>query len=148
MIPALRPMVLADLSAVLVVERAAYFSPWAESHFRDSLRQDHECWVLVAGETFLGHGVLSAAAHEGELLNLCIAPQAQGQGLGAHLLSHLLDRARARACDEVFLEVRDSNGAARRLYRRAGFQEIGRRRGHYPGPEGAEDARVLRRELA
>jgi ribosomal-protein-alanine N-acetyltransferase len=148
MIPTLRPMVLADLSAVLVVERAAYFSPWAESHFRDSLRQDHECWVLVAGETFLGHGVLSAAAHEGELLNLCIAPQAQGQGLGAHLLSHLLDRARARACDEVFLEVRDSNGAARRLYRRAGFQEIGRRRGYYPGPEGAEDARVLRRELA
>lgn len=148
MTPALRPMVLADISAVLVVERAAYFSPWAESHFRDSLRQDHECWVLVAGETFLGHGILSAVAHEGELLNLCVAPEAQGQGLGAHLLSHLLDRARARECDEVFLEVRESNGAARRLYRRAGFQEIGRRRGYYPGPEGAEDARVLRRELA
>jgi ribosomal-protein-alanine N-acetyltransferase len=141
-------MVLADLAAVLAVERAAYFSPWAESHFQDSLRQHHECWVLVAGEAFLGHGILSAVAHEGELLNLCIAPQAQGQGLGAHLLSHLLDRARARECDEVFLEVRDSNGPARRLYRRAGFQEIGRRRGYYPGPEGAEDARVLRRELA
>lgn len=145
-------MVLADLSAVLVVERAAYRSPWAESHFRDSLRQDHECWVLVGdasvNATFLGHGILSAVAHEGELLNLCIAPKAQGQGLGARLLSHLLDRARARDCDEVFLEVRDSNGAARRLYRRAGFREIGRRRGYYPGPEGAEDARVLRRELA
>jgi ribosomal-protein-alanine N-acetyltransferase len=141
-------MVLADLAAVLAVERAAYFSPWAESHFQDSLRQHHECWVLVAGEAFLGHGILSAVAHEGELLNLCIAPQAHGQGLGAHLLSHLLDRARARECDEVFLEVRDSNGPARRLYRRAGFQEIGRRRGYYPGPEGAEDARVLRRELA
>ena len=148
MTPALRPMVLADLAAVLAVERAAYFSPWAESHFRDSLRQAHECWVLVAGEAFLGHGILSAVAHEGELLNLCIAPEAQGQGLGAHLLSHLLDRARARDCDEVFLEVRDSNGPARRLYRRAGFREIGRRRGYYPGPEGAEDARVLRRELA
>jgi ribosomal-protein-alanine N-acetyltransferase len=146
--PALRPMVLADLAAVLAVERAAYFSPWAESHFRDSLRQDHECWVLGAGDAVLGHGILSAVAHEGELLNLCIAPEAQGRGLGAHLLSHLLDRARARQCDEVFLEVRDSNGAARRLYRRAGFQEIGRRRGYYPGPEGAEDARVLRRELA
>ena len=129
MTPALRPMALADLPAVLAVERAAYFSPWAESHFRDSLRQDHECWILVADGAFVGHGILSAAAHEGELLNLCIAPEAQGQGLGTRLLSHLLDRARARACDEVFLEVRDSNGAARRLYRRAGFQEIGRRRG-------------------
>lgn len=148
MTPTLRPMVLADLPAVLAVERAAYFSPWAESHFRDSLRQDHECWILVADGAFLGHGILSAAAHEGELLNLCIAPKAQGQGLGRRLLSHLLDRALARACDEVFLEVRDSNGAARRLYRRAGFQEIGRRRGYYPGPDGAEDARVLRRELA
>lgn len=144
----LRPMALADLPAVLVVERAAYFSPWAESHFRDSLRQDHECWVVVSNATLHGHGILSAVAHEGELLNLCIAPEAQGQGLGARLLAHLLDRARARDCDEVFLEVRDSNGAARRLYRRAGFQEIGRRRGYYPGPEGAEDARVLRRELA
>lgn len=148
MTPALRPMALADLPAVLAVERAAYFSPWAESHFRDSLRQDHECWILVADGAFVGYGILSAAAHEGELLNLCIAPEAQGQGLGTRLLSHLLDRARARACDEVFLEVRDSNGAARRLYRRAGFQEIGRRRGYYPGPDGAEDARVLRRELA
>ena len=148
MTPALRPMALADLPAVLVVERSAYFSPWAESHFRDSLRQDHECWVLVAGEVFLGHGILSAVAHEGELLNLCIAPEAQGQGLGARLLAHLLDRALARDCDEVFLEVRDGHGAARRLYRRAGFQEIGRRRGYYLGPEGAEDARVLRRELA
>ena len=148
MTPALRPMALADLPAVLAVERAAYFSPWAESHFRDSLRQDHECWILVADGAFVGHGILSAAAHEGELLNLCIAPEAQGQGLGTRLLSHLLDRARARACDEVFLEVRDSNGAARRLYRRAGFQEIGRRRGYYPGPDGAEDARVLRGELA
>ena len=148
MTPTLRPMALADLPAVLAVEQAAYFSPWAESHFRDSLRQDHECWILVADGAFVGHGILSAAAHEGELLNLCIAPEAQGQGLGTRLLSHLLDRARARACDEVFLEVRDSNGAARRLYRRAGFQEIGRRRGYYPGPDGAEDARVLRRELA
>ena len=148
MTPALRPMALADLPAVLAVERAAYFSPWAESHFRDSLRQDHECWILVADGAFVGHGILSAAAHEGELLNLCIAPEAQGQGLGTRLLSYLLDRARARACDEVFLEVRDSNGAARRLYRRAGFQEIGRRRGYYPGPDGAEDARVLRKELA
>lgn len=148
MTPTLRPMALADLPAVLVVERAAYFSPWAESHFRDSLRHNHECWVVVAGDALLGHGILSAVAHEGELLNLCLAPEAQGRGLGARLLSHLLDRARARDCDEVFLEVRDSNGAARRLYRKAGFQEIGRRRGYYPSAEGAEDARVLRRELA
>ena len=47
--PALRPMALADLPAVLAVERAAYFSPWAESHFRDSLRQDHECWIPSRG---------------------------------------------------------------------------------------------------
>lgn len=136
-----------DLSAVLENERAAYFTPWAESHFRDSLRQAHECWVLRQGAELVGHGVLSAVAHEAELLNLCIAPPAQGQGLGRALLAHLLERARARDCDEVFLEVRDSNLPARRLYRRAGFEEIGRRRGYYPGPQGAEDARVLRREL-
>ena len=136
-----------DLPAVLENERAAYFTPWAESHFRDSLRQAHECWVLRQGAELVGHGVLSAVAHEAELLNLCIAPRAQGQGLGRALLAHLLERARARDCDEVFLEVRDSNLPARRLYRRAGFEEIGRRRGYYPGPQGAEDARVLRREL-
>ena len=140
-------MTLGDLPAVLENERAAYFTPWAESHFRDSLRQAHECWVLLLGAQLVGHGVLSAVAHEAELLNLCVAPRAQGKGLGATLLAHLLERARARDCDEVFLEVRDSNLPARRLYRRAGFEEIGRRREYYPGPKGAEDARVLRREL-
>ncbi len=140
-------MTLAHLPKVLENERAAYFAPWAETHFKDSLRQAHECWVFYCGAELVGHGVLSAVAHEAELLNLCIAPRVQGRGLGAELLSHLLERARARDCDEVFLEVRDSNLPARRLYRRAGFEEIGRRRGYYPGPAGAEDARVLRREL-
>ena len=133
-------MALADLPAVLAVERAAYFSPWAESHFRDSLRQDHECWILVADGAFLGHGILSAAAHEGSSSTCALHRKRRGRAW-ERVCSPPPRSGLCEECDEVFLEVRDSNGAARRLYRRAGFQEIGRRRGYYPGPDGAEDAR-------
>jgi len=143
----LRPMTEADLSAVLAVERAAYSHPWSLGIFRDCLRVGYSCQVgLLAGRT-VAHGVLSVAVGEAHLLNLCVHPDHQGQGLGRQLLEGMLGLARDHRADTVFLEVRSTNLAAQALYQSSGFNEVGRRFDYYPAADGREDAIVYAKVL-
>jgi [ribosomal protein S18]-alanine N-acetyltransferase len=131
-----------DLDEVMANEVDSYEFAWTRGVFEDCLRAGHECWVLDGGEALIGHGILSVAAGEAHLLNVCIRRQDQGQGHGRALVAHMLNRARARA-EMVFLEVRPSNPVAIRLYESVGFNEIGLRRNYYPAARGREDALVL-----
>ena len=79
---------------------------------------------------------------EWEIENIAVAGPARRRGLGTRLLGELLDLARGRGADAVFLEVRESNHAARALYEKWAFLESGRRRGYYKDPE--EDAILYR----
>lgn len=144
---ALRPMREADLPGVVALEQAAYPHPWTEGIFLDCLRAGYCCWVAAAPARTLGYGVLSVAADECHLLNLCVHPEEQGRGLGHSLLGHLLAVGRSRAAERVFLEVRMSNVRAIGLYRSAGFTSIGVRRGYYPKGAGREDALVMTKAL-
>jgi ribosomal-protein-alanine N-acetyltransferase len=136
-----------DIDAVAAVEKRAYPFPWTPGIFRDCLRAGHHCWVLEAGSTLLGYGVLSAAAGEAHILNICIAPEYQGRGHGRRLLRRLVDLARWHQSQQVFLEVRPSNPRAIELYRDEGFNEIGLRPNYYPAEKGREDAIVMALEL-
>lgn len=144
---AYRPMRGADLSWIAMQELALHQAPWSETNFRDSLEAGYSCWVAEEGGYPVGYGVLLVILEEAHLLNITIAAQAQGQGRGEALLTMLCDVARGGGASQLFLEVRPSNAPAQALYRRAGFQLIGRRRAYYPGPEGREDALVMRLEL-
>jgi ribosomal-protein-alanine N-acetyltransferase len=139
----LRPMSFRDLDAVLENEVRSYAFPWTRGVFADCLRSSYECWVLVAGELPIGHGILSVGANEAHLLNLCIRRDRQGEGHGRALAHHMLERARQRDAHLVILEVRPSNRAAIALYETLGFREIGRRPDYYPADGGHEDAIVL-----
>lgn len=98
---------------------------------------------MFEGEQQVGHGVVQIILDEAHLLNITVKPENQGRGLGLALLEHLMSRAHAANARECFLEVRDSNTAAFRLYERYGFNEIGRRRDYYPAVGGREDAVVM-----
>lgn len=146
--PGVREMQSADLATVAAIERDAYEYPWTENIFRDCVRVGYCCVVLEVGGEIVGYGVLSMAAAEAHLLNLCVRPACQRRGLGSDLLEWLLARAREGGAREVFLEVRPSNHAALRLYEHAGFRRIGLRRDYYRAEGGREDAVVLARTLA
>ncbi len=139
----MRPMRQADVEAVVAIEQRAYPFPWTAGIFRDCLRAGHHCWVLEAGGSIIGYGVLSAAAGEAHILNVCIDPDRQGAGLGRRLLRRLVDLARWHHAEQVFLEVRPSNPKAIALYRSEGFNEIGTRPNYYPAAKGREDAIVM-----
>ena len=146
-----RPMRAVDLEGVMQVERAGYEYPWTEGVFRDCLRVGYCCWLLLRRDggdnTFIGHGIASVAAMESHLLNLCIAPVAQRRGLGQAMLLHMLRVVQRHGALETFLEVRPSNQAARNLYARVGFKQVGMRKAYYPGPGVREDALVLSVQL-
>ena len=142
-----RRMQLADLPDVLRNERLGYMHAWTEGIFRDCLRNGQECWLLMSSNLNVGHGILSIAAGESHLLNVCVHPDFQGHGFGRILVEHILERARAGKASTIFLEVRPSNVAACELYDKLGFNEVGVRENYYPSKVGREDALVLAKEL-
>lgn len=147
MMPTVRAMTDADLDEVMDIEARAYAFPWSRNIFRDCVRIGYHCRVLLEDQRVNGYGIMSVAAEEGHILNLCIRPTRQGQGLARLLLDALMATARDNGARTLFLEVRLSNEPARRLYARAGFCELGVRRGYYPASQGREDALIMAIDL-
>ena len=144
----LHPMAERHLSQVLAIENVAYTHPWTEGVFRDCLKVGYSAWVItdISGMV-LAYSLMTMAVGEAHVLNLCVAPKLQRQGLGAFQLRHLQMLARAGGCELMLLEVRRSNLAAQRLYEGFGFRCVGERPGYYPDFEGREDAFVLALDL-
>jgi [ribosomal protein S18]-alanine N-acetyltransferase len=139
----IRLMQPADLKSVAAVERAAYQYPWSLGIFRDCLLAGYYCLVLEVGGSLTGYGIMSVAAGEAHLLNLCVHPNAQRLGYGRRLLSALMLRAVEAGADRVFLEVRPSNRIALLLYASVGFEQVGIRPAYYQAESGREDAVIL-----
>ena len=136
-------MRFSDVEAVAGIERTAYAFPWTPGMFADCIGSGHECWVAREAGAILGYAVLAAGAGEAHLLNVCVRPTLRRQGHGTALVRHMIDRAVGCDARTLFLEVRPSNTAARRMYEDLGFREVGRRRNYYPTADGREDAEIL-----
>jgi [ribosomal protein S18]-alanine N-acetyltransferase len=138
-----RTMAHDDLPQVSDIERRSYDFPWSHGVFRDCLLAGYTCIVLERSDVIAGYGILSVAAGEAHVLNICVDPDYRRLGYGDRLLDELLARARAASVKEVFLEVRPSNVNALSLYRKKGFRQIAQRRAYYQARSGREDAAVL-----
>lgn len=138
-----RPMAEQDLDDVMAVELSVYQFPWTRRIFLDCLRVGYSCLVGEVNGTIAGYVIMSSAADEAHVLNLCVAPEFQGQGLGKRLLLEAMDTAQGSGVQTLFLEVRPSNQRAKKLYDQLGFNEIGIRKDYYPAEDGREDAIIL-----
>ncbi|MHA6204472.1 ribosomal protein S18-alanine N-acetyltransferase [Dyella soli] len=143
----IRAMRREDLPVVAQMEAASYEFPWTQGIFGDCLKAGHPCWVMWVEGEIAGYGVLSVAAGEAHVLNVCVGPAHRGLGLGRLLMRRLIDIARWNGATRVFLEVRPSNPVAQQLYAAMGFGEIGRRPKYYPARDGREDAIVMALDL-
>ena len=143
-----RAMRQTDLDAVMAIERVAYPFPWTAGIFKDCIKVGHQCRVAEVDGVVCGYLVSMAAMGEGHILNLCVAPQWRGRGIGRRLMDVFAGDAAECGVQTLFLEVRPSNIAAIALYKSIGFNEIGRRQGYYPAHEGREDAVVMALDLA
>lgn len=143
----LRPMLPQDVDAVMAVETCAFPYPWTAGIFHDCLKHGYSCWIYEQEGEVTGYAVVMFAVDEMHLLNICIRPQDHGKGLGSRLLKTLERIARGIKAETCFLEVRQSNFSAIRLYLNAGFNEVGLRKAYYPAAIGREDAIVMAKTL-
>ena len=144
----LSPMTLDDLDDVLVIEKASFHTPWSRGAFRYELTQNRVARSLVArsdGE-LLGYLCLWEIGHEIHITNLAVHPRHRRRGVARALLGAVIDDARAKSAELVFLEVRPTNIEAVTLYESLGFRVIGRRKGYYF--DTGEDALVMEARLA
>ena len=143
----IRPMTHEDLAAVSNIERLSYEFPWSHGVFRDCLLAGYQCIVLERNDEVAGYSILSIAAGEAHILNICVHPDYRSMGYGEKLLDDLLFRARSSSVREIFLEVRPSNEHALALYKKKDFHKVADRPAYYQASHGREDANVLVKKL-
>ena len=140
------PMRDGDIDEVVALEESVYPYPWSRGNFADSLASGYHAWVLRnQSMQLMGYFLVMQMVDEAHLLNVAVAQEWQGQGLGRFLLNQSVACARGLGMESMLLEVRPSNARALELYQRYGFEQIGRRKGYYPaGGQQREDAIVMR----
>jgi ribosomal-protein-alanine N-acetyltransferase len=145
----IRPATAADLTAMMRIEReSATAAHWAEDDYRRSIEAAEPPRMALVAEVeakTMGFLVARKLGPEWEVENVVVTEGERRRGVGRALVQELLRQASAGGAESVVLEVRESNAAARALYRASGFREFGGRPGYYRDPE--EDAILCRKRL-
>jgi [ribosomal protein S18]-alanine N-acetyltransferase len=144
----LRPAAEGDIDQIARIERACFADPWSEESFRRLLDVPPAIFlvaIIAPDHSVSGYVIAFAVGEDAEVLNVAVDPRFRGKGLAGQMLDAVLIQLGGRGVRTAFLEVRESNVAARALYKSRGFSEIGRRGRYYRRP--VEDALVLRRFL-
>ena len=139
-------MMVEDLPEVLDIERASFSNPWTGALFLQELDVAFSRIFVVRhrGKAVAGYLCRWFVVDEVHILNVAVSPRFRSRGIGKRLMEEALREAREGRAVAVTLEVRRSNGAARRLYESLGFEEVGARPNYYGR---GEDAIILRLAL-
>ena len=139
-----------DAAAIAAIHSASFQRGWGEDEiYRLLIEPNVVAHRATCGRKLIGFILSRLAAGEAEILSVAIAPSWRGKKLARPLLDLHLGRLAGLGTRTVFLEVGEQNAPATRLYRRAGFREVGKRQGYYQDQnEGGATALVMRRDLA
>ena len=139
----------ADVDHLLPIENSCHSHPWSKETFTSCIGERYfGQWISVDGKS-IGFYMGQYVAGEATLMDICITPDQQGNGLGKKLLLDFVEQAKKRTSTIIWLEVRAKNISAQMLYINHGFTEAGRRTGYYPSATGFgyEDAIVMKKSL-
>ncbi len=137
-----RKMKLSDLFKIGELERMIFKDPWSVSSCRGAL--ENNCVYAVVAEDddgIAGYGFMMGTQDEAEILRVAVVPEKRRQHIGSGLLEDMLDYGDYENYMNIFLEVRAGNEAALALYKKSGFETIGRRVDYYKDPK--EDAIIM-----
>jgi [ribosomal protein S18]-alanine N-acetyltransferase len=145
----IRPATRGDVDSIAAAEKVCFSDPWSRGSL-DELFDSETVVGLVAeaGRTdfrLAGYIFARVIAGEAEILNIAVLPEFRSAGIGRDLLVDCLGRLQAKGAVAAFLEVRESNESAKRLYGRRGFRPVGVRTDYYRKPR--ENALILRLDL-
>lgn len=138
---------LCHIDAIEAMEKQCFSVPWTRDMLIKQLPDDMHIFLAAVDDNgeAVGYVGLMYLLDEGYISNVAVSPEMRRQGIGNMLIEELILRARAKKLSFVTLEVRETNLAAQRLYKKHGFTEVGRRRKYYERP--TEDAILMTRFL-
>ena len=135
---------LADIPAIRQLEKECFSAPWTDKQIEFEICNENSFFVAAfSGGELCGYGSFKYAADTAYINNIAVGKEFRRQGLASDLLGVFFRFAQAQNLAFLTLEVRDSNLAARNLYRKFGFRDVGRRRNYYDKP--TEDAILMTR---
>ncbi|MFK3619264.1 ribosomal protein S18-alanine N-acetyltransferase [Pasteurella multocida] len=137
-----------DLERLFDIEQAAHLVPWSMGILKNTQGENYLNLKLTYQDQIVAFAICQYILDEATLLNIAVAPPFQSKGFGKQLLNHLLQQLTEKGISTLWLEVRESNIAAQKLYEQLGFNEVDRRKNYYPTPHGQrENAIVMARYL-
>ena len=130
--------------AAISEESLHYF--WNEKDFAEAIAYSQaKVYVCETDAELLGYVILYHAADEGEIPSIAVCRKSRRQGIGSFLLRKLMEQSGELGVRKIFLEVRESNEPAQRLYESAGFLRVGVRKNFYDEP--VEDGIIMAKKL-
>ncbi|GAB4411134.1 MAG: ribosomal protein S18-alanine N-acetyltransferase [Thermodesulfovibrionales bacterium] len=142
----IRDMLPQDIGSVIQIERMSFSTPWSETSFFTEIYKPYSiARVALLDDTVVGYICIEHIMEEAHILNLAVHPDYRRMGIATTLIRNIIDELKARSCRYIYLEVRDSNYIAKRLYGGLGFKVEGIRKGYYTSPK--EDAVVMMLEV-
>lgn len=142
----IREMLEKDLPEVLMLEQQIFSKPWSMESFRSAFDREDTIYLVAekAGRVSAYLGIW-LGPEEGDLCNIAVSPEYRKQGIACQLMETAFEQCRQKKINRILLEVRLSNEAAKQLYHKFAFVELGIRRGYYSEP--IEDALIMERIL-
>lgn len=139
----------AHIPLLVDIDQRSHLSPWSQKIFESSFNARSHNFYLQQDSQILGYYFAEFVVGDMTLENICIAPEHQGKGLAKKLMDHLIEHAKSLNTENMFLEVRESNTKAIKLYESYGFEVTGKRKEYYsvPNSTARETALLMKRSF-
>jgi ribosomal-protein-alanine N-acetyltransferase len=135
-----------DLDEVVVIEKKVFADPWPKLAFKYDMENDYAIPLSVKLQGIIaGYASTYHVEDEMQIGNIAVSPDFQHQGIGSKLMAHIIQEAIGLKLKHIYLEVRQSNEIAIKLYYKFGFVIWGCRRLYYRHP--TEDALIMVKEI-
>ena len=139
-------MTLKDCVSVARIDKISIANPWSYKDYCDAVeKQEYVYLVARQNDEVIGFAGFIQALDEADITHIAVEPSCRGCHIGEALLEELLKTAYERGIHVVFLEVRFNNEAAKSLYDKMGFENLGMRKKYYKNP--VEDAIIMKKTL-
>ena len=134
-----------DIPQILEIENSSFQEPWSRDGFRDLIANPSFRQIgIFADSRLAGYVFFYCVMDELHVMNIAVHPDFRKKGMGEKLLTHVHDFGIEHKIKFAYLEVRQTNTAAQKLYEKMGYQKQGRRIGYYSNQE---DALLMLKEL-
>ena len=142
------PSEISHFEKIASLEKECFSDPWREEDFSSASNNPaFVCVSVLSSDTdkIIGYGMMYCVEDTCDIINIAVSPLFRHQKIGSRIMEKLISTAKAEGAEKMFLEVRESNSAARGLYEALGFETTGKRKKYYKNP--TEDAVLMMLEF-